>query len=330
MGGAEAMHDYPGNPFYWPSITLPDDGDIDAAHAYARGMAQLADRTEVLRVGGTGFDFTDTIFHGATIFADGSFSVTTETVDIYASTITNVTAATKVALSSATITAQATAGLMSLSASQSISLGAATFIALNATGSLGGSVGNIGFNVVSFIDINATGGITLDGSSINLNTGMLLISGPTISIGGDSASHVVQFDVATINLYNAHLTGTGLVSFAGPGATEIKTLRQSCATHGDGDFAIDGTGAYEHIITGNASVMRGISLSHTGAALGQRIRFNAQKVLAGPNYYLLGYGAKQWHLWNTAGKTAVVEFVSDGAGWVVDYWEAGGVALRNG
>lgn len=322
------MHDYPGNPVYWPSITLPDDGDVDAAHAYAVAMAQLADRTENLRVGGTGFDFTDTIFHGATIFADGSFSVTTDTVDIFAHTITNVTATTKVALSAATITAFATAGVMTLSASQSITIGAATFIALNAPGSLGGSVGSIVFNVSSFIDINATGGITIDGSVINLNSGLFRISGSTITIGGDPASHVVEYDVATVNLHGATLTSTGLVSLTG--VTEVKTLRQSCATHGDADFSVDGTGAYEHIMTSNASLMRGISLSHTGAALGQRIRFNAQKVLVGPNYYILGYGAKQWHLFNTAGRTVVVEFVFDGSGWVVDQCEQGGVALRNG
>jgi hypothetical protein len=186
----------------------------------------------------------------------------------------------------------------------------------------------MGFNVSSFIDINATGAVTIDGSSVNLNTGMILVSGSTVSIGFDPATHVVQFNAATINLYGANLIATGLISFTG--VVEVKTLRQSAANHGDADFSIDGTGAYEHIMTGNASLMRGISLSHTGATLGQRIRFNAQKVLIGPNYYILGYGAKQWHLFNTTGRTVVVEFVSDGSGWVVDYWEQGGVALRNG
>jgi hypothetical protein len=157
---------------------------------------------------------------------------------------------------------------------------------------------------------------------------MILVSGSTISIGSDPVSHIVSIDAVSVDLHSATLATSGAVSFTG--LAEIKTLRQSAANHGDADFSVDGTGAYEHIMSGNASLMRGISLSHTGAALGQRIRFNAQKVLVGPNYYILGYGAKQWHLFNTTGRTVVVEFVSDGAGWVVDYWEQGGVALRNG
>jgi hypothetical protein len=278
-------HEYNGVSSYPITITIPDDGDLDAAAAYAVAFQQLADRTTALTGGGVGVDFTDAHFHGASTFADGTIAATVTSMDVNAT------------------------GDVFIAAGGTLGLGAAGATTING------------------------GVVTIDASGIILGAHVTLGSGPsdTIEVRGVlsclanatfPAGKNLTLAGATYAPPASSVTVAGVLDVQGP-------MRNATNNTPPVSTTIDGTMGYEHVFTNAATGDVSINLTHTGAARGQRIRFNAQQVTGLFDYQIL-YGPQQWFMRNLAGKTVVLEFVSNGFGWVVDQWEPGGVALRNG
>jgi hypothetical protein len=117
--------------------------------------------------------------------------------------------------------------------------------------------------------------------------------------------------------------GTAVLRTTNGGKFRWDTRNKSPAA----DYTADGTNGYEDILP-DPPTDRAITLATTGAAIGQRKKFNAQAVTS--FQWVLGATGRTWNLKNATGFTVKIEFVYDGSGWVVDDWEEGGNALRNG
>jgi hypothetical protein len=198
----------------------------------------------------------------------------------------------------------------------------------------------IGFE---FTDAILHGNTTLpDGT---LNALLTLFDIEVMGYAEITATGDLYFDAATITALSPHIVLTALTdllinapifSVTGNvhlvGATYAQgSLRLETVTLANADHVLDGSAAYEYLCT-TPSTPRAVSLL-PGAPIGWRVRFNAQQVAAGANYFALsipGGGALGWTLRNQAGSTAAVEFVSNGTTWIVDDWAEGGSALRDG
>lgn len=178
-----------------------------------------------------------------------------------------------------------------------------------------------------------------------VNSGQVHVAAGAIQIGG--GSDVITITGSNVALGNTDLTGGSLCSVS-LGGTIVFTTTSDVSVDGAGvfrtsnggkfrwdtrnktvaDYTANGTNGYEDILPDPPSVDMAITLANTGAAIGQRKRFNAQNVTT--HYWAIAYGARTWFMKNAAGSTVVIEFVYDGSGWVVDQWEEGGSGLRNG
>lgn len=141
--------------------------------------------------------------------------------------------------------------------------------------------------------------------------------------------------LTTISSSGTNVFGSGSdTSFDGTAVLHTTSggkFRWDTRNRTDGNYTADGTNGYEDILPDPAGD-RTITLANTGAARGQRKKFNAQNV-TGPHTWALTYGAQTWYLSNLAGYasgTVKIEFVYDGSGWVVDDWEHGSNSLRDG
>lgn len=178
-----------------------------------------------------------------------------------------------------------------------------------------------------------------------VNSGQVHVAAGAIQVGA-------SLDVITITGDRVELGNTdviaGALSSLSHGGTIVLTSTSDTSVDGGGvfrtsnggkfrwdtrnkspgsDYTADGTNGYEDILT-DPPTNRAITLANTGAAIGQRKKFNAQNVTS--FYWSIAYGAKTWFMKNAAGSTVKIEFVYNGSGWVVDDWEEGGVPTRDG
>jgi hypothetical protein len=152
------------------------------------------------------------------------------------------------------------------------------------------------------------GGLRVPGGELTLDAASSMSSSGTNAFGSGS---------------DTDFSGTAVLRTSNGGKFRWDTRNKT-----DSPYTADGTNGYEDILPDPAA-NRSITLANTGAAQGQRKKFNAQKV-TGANHWVIGYGARSWFLRNVAANTVKIEFVFDGSGWVVDDWEEGGVGLRDG
>jgi hypothetical protein len=312
--------EYSGSPVLHVSITVLDDLDLKNAASVAVPLQQLQDSVMYLNgivTGGIDFDFTDATFHGTTTFADGSIAAPGLT-GVAVSASADITMA---AGDDMTLTATDALAL----GGNAITLGAAAALALSGNAVAIGSATDVQINSVS-LDVRS-GQLTVAAGAIQIGTGAdaIVITGDSLNLGatdlyGNASCNValagaVVFDTAS------DVEAAGLLRVTGK-------LRLRTSNHPGTDSSADGTGGYEHIFPDPAA-NRLVTLAHTGAAIGQRLRFNAQNV-TGSFSYAIGYGVKTWFMRNATGNTVILEFVSNGSAWVVDDWAEGGVGLRNG
>ncbi len=174
-------------------------------------------------------------------------------------------------------------------------------------------------------DVVFSGDVDFQGTGIHRPTfqgGMEVVSGELTldSTGNLSSSGTNVFASGSDTSFD----GTAVVHTTNGGKFRWDTRNKS-----DGDYTANGTNGYEDILPDPADD-RTITLANTGAAIGQRKRFNAQAVNASGKHWVINYGARTWFLRNVSGSTVKIQFVYDGSGWVVDDWEEGGNATRNG
>lgn len=298
--------EYAGNPSYTVTITIPTDDDEFDAASVAVPLEQLADRAAYLKDridGGVGFEFTDAILHGNTTFPDGTIvaDVTTITLGasgdiiIFASDDTTIGATDQMVVSGDTLTLAGTVAVNVNTAALNVRGG--QFTAAAGAIQIGGGA-----------DV-----ITITGANVALgNTDLTGGASCSVSLGGTNV-----------------LTSTSANELEAGGTFAMNGKLRLLTTNRSVDFTADGTTGYEHIFTDDPAADRNVTLNHTGAAIGQRVRFNAQNV-TGPNKYIVARGAQTWFMSNQVGDTVILEFVSDGSAWVVDDWQEGGSGLRNG
>ncbi|HYJ82218.1 MAG TPA: hypothetical protein VEW26_05165, partial [Allosphingosinicella sp.] len=96
-------------------------------------------------------------------------------------------------------------------------------------------------------------------------------------------------------------------------------------------MSADHANNYEFIFSNAMTSDTTVSLNHSLVTIGQRVRFNAQKVTGAFTYYVQTGDGREWAMRNNAaaGTTVILEFVSDGTQWVVDDWATYN-AVRNG
>jgi len=300
-------HAYAGNPVYPGTITIPDDGDIDAAASYAVAFEQLADRCAALTGGGVGGSFlnpilTNATFHGLTTFldgpADGAITASVAGIDFEAGTFIEMTALDTVYFASgAAFTIESSAQLV---------LSASSFVQL---------MGGIVEVSSSLVSIGApTAALTLYANDVS-------ISADTILIEKDGPTAITIANSVTITS-SGELYQSGFTSLEG-----VVCYKSQNRTAGDGS-AIGGNTTFFEYILPIPGLITSIALDSAGAQLGQRVRFNAQKNTS-LNHWNITTGGHTWQLRNATGYTVAVEFVCDGSAWIVDEWEEGGKAIRN-
>jgi len=296
--------EYVGNLSYTASITIPTDDDEFDAASVAVPLEQLADRSAYLKDridGGVGFEFTDAILHGDTTFPDGTIVADVTTITLGAS------------------------GDITIFASDDMTVGATDQMVVSGdtttlAGTVAVNVNTASLNVRSGQFTAAAGAIQIGGGSDVITvTGDRVELGNTDVVGGASCN--VTLAAVVMCTSTSDVEAAGVLKVTG----KLRILTQNRSV----DFTADGTTGYEHIFTDDPAADRNVTLNHTGAAIGQRVRFNAQNV-TGPNKYIVARGAQTWFMSNQAGDTVILEFVSDGSAWVVDDWQEGGVGLRNG
>lgn len=156
--------------------------------------------------------------------------------------------------------------------------------------------------------------ITVTGSTLALGGTDMTIG----ALGGISSAGTQVFSSGS----DTSIDGTGVLRTTSGGKFRWDTRNKT-----DGNYVADGTNGYEDILPDPAAP-RIITFQTTGAALGQRKRFNAQNVTS--EDWQLQRPGRTWNLRNATGKTVKIQFVYDGSDWVVDDWEEGGNVLRNG
>lgn len=314
------------------TITVLDDLDLKNAASVAVALQQLKDCVNFVAGGGTGGDFTDATFHGDTEIADGTFHATSITnVEISTTAHAEIGAGTTLDLAAGTI--------LAISAGTDLTIGAGDDLTIAATDVLA-----LGGNSISIISTTST---TITGTSFSAIGGKFTINATdfvladNVQIGGGGADvhtvlgSTIQFGSCqilgdTISIDTSAVFGASCdAEFAGILRATGK-FRNLTTLRGNSDFTADGTTGYEHILADNPSAGRQATLNHTGAGVGQRVRFNAQNVVTGTEDWTLAYGARTWFMRNEAGKTVIIEFVSDGTAWVVDDHAEGGDAMRDG
>jgi hypothetical protein len=158
---------------------------------------------------------------------------------------------------------------------------------------------------------------------------VITVTGATLALGSTALTigAAGSFSSSGTNVFGSgsdtSFDGTAVVKTTNGGKFRWDTRNKSPAA----DYTADGTNGYEDILL-DPPADRAITLADTGAAQGQRKKFNAQNVTS--FHWVIAYGARTWFLKNATGSTVKIEFVFDGSGWVVDDWEEGGSALRNG
>jgi len=171
-----------------------------------------------------------------------------------------------------------------------------------------------------------TGTADFEGAGVDRPTFLgLVINSGELTLGASSTLSSSGTNVFASGS-DTSFDGTGVLKTTNGGKFRWDTRNKS-----DGDYTADGTNGYEDILPDPAA-NRAITLANTGAALGQRKKFNAQNV-TGSNYWALSYSGRVWYLSNLNGYpsgTVKIEFVYDGSGWLVDSWEHGGSTIRNG
>jgi len=333
---------YAGNPVYIATITVMDDGDPDVAATYAVPIEQLADRAAYLKDAidsGIGFEFTDAILHGDTTFPDGTIGATVDDVSVVAAN----------GVSIAAVAAEAFLGgnTVAIGATTTVTITATTDLTINVGDDLAIDVnGDAGIDLANGMAITGAGTVDIFGGRVIIPASGTVEIGTSVTLGGGGGDTVtVNANILALGGSDISQTAAGTGSWAGTyvytsvSDTEFEAgsvlkmngkWRPRTANRSDADFVADGTTGYEHIFPDNPGADRDIDLNHTGAAIGQRVRFNCQNVVTGTFDYVLSVGLRTWFMRNATSKTAAIEFVSDGSAWVVDDHHEGGNALRNG
>lgn len=331
--------EYAGISVFPTTITVLQDGDESPAASVAVALEQLADRTRwlwTIVTGGAGAEFTDAILHGDTTFPDG-------TIDATGVTDLTVVASNAVTIAAAAGEAFLGGNTVALGSTTTVTATATTNMILTAGGDLTVSVGD------DIIITGAAGSVfDLWGGRVIVPAGAGAIEFGTSVILGGGGGDTVTVNAGTLALGTTDIDGSaatcnatfgGVFFLSSTSQNELEIggsfifngkLRIRSENRSDANFSVDGTTAYEHIFPDNPASTRSIPLANTGAARGQRVRFNAQNVVTGANDFQVTYGLRTWNMRNAAGKTVVMEFVYDGTAWVIDDWAEGGSALRNG
>ena len=280
--------EYAGSNVYPVTITVPTDGDVDAAVAYAVAMEQLADRTAYLNnIISNPLDLTDATFHGLTTFADGSIvSVTLDAISLTANgPVELASVANTVSITGAVLTALA-AGNININAGAALTLAASGNVNVNATGAVA-----VTGTVADFLG----GTLIVDPAEIALGTNVTLgggIGDTVQSYGVFIPARVRHVPVVAVDADHAYAIADGM-EFLVPTLTTTRTYTIAETGAVDGDTMLftmcpDSTAA-----TGGLIIMRAVDSTQLGPSI--------LKVGAAPDWMMIKRIAGRWQPWTWGG-----------------------------